>query len=35
MTKKEVNPGMYNLVCSNCGFQHRILPSDDKKRGFI
>jgi transcription elongation factor Elf1 len=34
MTKKEVEPGKYQLVCSKCGFQHRMLP-DDKKRGFV
>jgi transcription elongation factor Elf1 len=34
MIKKEVEPGKYQLVCSKCGFQHRMLP-DDKKRGFV
>jgi transcription elongation factor Elf1 len=35
MVKKEVEPGKYQLVCSKCGFQHGMLPDDDKKRGFI
>ena len=35
MIKKEIEPGKYQLVCSKCGFQHCILPKDDKKRGFV
>jgi transcription elongation factor Elf1 len=35
MIKKEVIPGKYSLVCSACGFQHRMLPKDDRKRGFV
>ena len=35
MIKKEVEPGKYQLICSACGFQHRILPKDEKKRGFV
>jgi hypothetical protein len=34
MIKKEIQPGKYQLVCSECNFQHRILP-DDKKKGFV
>lgn len=35
MVKREVEAGKYQLVCSTCGFQHRILPQDDKKRGIV
>jgi hypothetical protein len=35
MIKKELEPGKYQLVCSKCGFKHRILPFDDKKKGFV
>ena len=35
MIRKEVEPGKYKLVCYKCGFQHHMLPKDDKKRGFV
>ena len=35
MRKKEIEPGKYTLVCSACGFQHRVLPTDDKKKGVV
>jgi len=35
MIKKEVEPEKYQLVCSKCGFKHRMLPKDGKKRGFV
>jgi len=35
MIKKEISPGKYQLICSECGFQHRMLPIDDKMRGFV
>jgi Zn ribbon nucleic-acid-binding protein len=35
MIKKEIEPGKYQLVCSKCGFQHRKLPKDESKKGFV
>jgi predicted RNA-binding Zn-ribbon protein involved in translation (DUF1610 family) len=35
MIKKEIESGKYQLVCSKCGFQHLMLPNDDKKIGIV
>jgi predicted RNA-binding Zn-ribbon protein involved in translation (DUF1610 family) len=35
MIKKEVEKAKYKLICSECGFKHRKLPKDEKKRGFV
>ena len=35
MIKKETDPGEYKLICSECGFQHRRLPKDESKKGFV
>ena len=34
MIKKEVEPGKYKLICSECGFEHQMLPKDESKKGF-
>ena len=35
MVKNEMEKGKYQLVCSKCGFQHKILPKDESKKGFV
>jgi len=34
MEQKEKEPNKYVLVCRKCGFEHRILPKDESKKGF-
>jgi transcription elongation factor Elf1 len=35
MVKEEFEPKKYKLVCKTCGFQHKTLPKDDKKKGIV
>lgn len=35
MVKEEFKPNKYKLVCKSCGFQHKTLPMDDKKKGIV
>jgi hypothetical protein len=35
MIKKEVELMKYKLVCSKYGFEHRMLPKNVSKKGFV
>jgi uncharacterized metal-binding protein (TIGR02443 family) len=35
MIKKETEQDVYTLVCTECGFQHQLLPQDSEMSGFV